>query len=107
MLGVEEFLVRSVVDPMSEDGNLYAFDTKAIPLTIKIIIDNINNRSIFNMSQPPFDAPRDFAYCSFAFSVVTGFCIGGSALANIVGIGYINKRLSLSKAVIQCLVYSD
>jgi hypothetical protein len=38
---------------------------------------------------------RDFAYCSFAFAVVTGFCIGGTALANIIGIGYNNKILSL------------
>jgi hypothetical protein len=30
---------------------------------------------------------------------VTGFCIGGTALANVIGIPYINKRLSLSHAV--------
>lgn len=39
--------------------------------------------------------PKDFAYCSFAFAALTGFCIGGSALANVIGIAYINKRLSL------------
>lgn len=43
---------------------------------------------------------RNFGYCSFAFAAVTGFCIGGTALANVIGLPYINKRLSLSNAVI-------
>ena len=42
---------------------------------------------------------EDFAWCSFAFTAVSGFCIGGSALANIVGIPYINKLLSLKNCV--------
>ena len=42
---------------------------------------------------------KNFAYSSFAFAAVTGFCIGGTALANVIGIPYINKRLSLSNAV--------
>ena len=42
---------------------------------------------------------KNFAYSSFAFAEVTGFCIGGTALANVIGIPYINKRLSLSNAV--------
>lgn len=42
---------------------------------------------------------KNFAYSSFAFAAVTGFCIGGTALANVIGIPYINKRLSLSHAV--------
>jgi hypothetical protein len=45
------------------------------------------------------DYPREFAVVSFAFAVVTGFCIGGLALSNVVGIAYVNKRLSLSMAV--------
>jgi hypothetical protein len=44
-------------------------------------------------------ADKNFAYCSFAFASVTGFCIGGTALANVIGIPYINKRLSLKDAV--------
>jgi CO dehydrogenase/acetyl-CoA synthase beta subunit len=43
--------------------------------------------------------PREFAVVSFAFSVVTGFCIGGTALSNVVGVSYVNKRLSLSSSV--------
>jgi len=42
---------------------------------------------------------RNFAYTSFAFSAITGVCIGGTALANVIGIPYINKRLSLKNAV--------
>ena len=42
---------------------------------------------------------RNFAYSSFAFSAITGFCIGGTALANVIGIPYISKRLSLKNAV--------
>ncbi len=42
---------------------------------------------------------KNFAYASFAFAAVTGFCIGGTALANVIGIPYINKRLSLTNAV--------
>ena len=42
---------------------------------------------------------KNFAYSSFAFAAVTGFCIGGTALANVIGIPYINKRLTLSHAV--------
>jgi hypothetical protein len=42
---------------------------------------------------------KNFAYASFAFAAVTGFCIGGTALANVIGIPYINKRLSLTNSV--------
>lgn len=42
---------------------------------------------------------KNFAITSFAFAAVTGFCIGGTALANVIGIPYISKRLSLSSAV--------
>ena len=44
--------------------------------------------------------PRDFAFCSFAFAAITGFCIGGTAIANIVGIGYNHKIYSLKTAVL-------
>jgi len=44
-------------------------------------------------------AARDFGYCSFAFALVSGFCIGGTALTNIIGIVYVNKRLSLKSCV--------
>lgn len=43
---------------------------------------------------------KNFAYASFAFAAVTGFCIGGTALANVIGIPYLNKRLSLQNSVI-------
>lgn len=43
--------------------------------------------------------PKEFAMVSFAFAVVTGFCIGGAALSNVVGIAYTNKRISLRNAV--------
>ena len=42
---------------------------------------------------------KNFGYASFAFAAVTGFCIGGTALANVIGIPYINKRLSLTNSV--------
>ena len=42
---------------------------------------------------------ENFAYASFAFAAVTGFCIGGTALANVIGIPYINKSLSLTNSV--------
>jgi hypothetical protein len=44
-------------------------------------------------------AARDFGFCSFAFAVISGFCIGGTALTNIIGIVYVNKRLSLTYSV--------
>jgi hypothetical protein len=47
---------------------------------------------------------RNFAYASFAFAAVTGFCIGGTALANVIGIPYINKRLSLTNAVSEMIL---
>lgn len=47
--------------------------------------------------------PRDFAFCSLAFAAVTGFCIGGTALSNVIGIAYINKRLSLKYSVSSCI----
>ena len=37
----------------------------------------------------------EFAYCSFVFAVMTGFCIGAISLSNIIGVAYVNKRLSL------------
>ena len=40
-----------------------------------------------------------FGYTSFAFSVITGFCIGGTALANVIGIPYTSKRLTISNCV--------
>jgi len=53
------------------------------------------------------DEEKNFAYSSFAFAAVTGFCIGGTALANVIGIPYINKRLSLSNAVNYNAIKSD
>ena len=51
------------------------------------------------MAPSDLNEEMNFAYSSFAFAAVTGFCIGGTALANVIGIPYINKRLSLSNAV--------
>ena len=54
-------------------------------------------------AMPNFDIgmleEKNFAYASFVFAAVTGFCIGGTALANVIGIPYINKRLSLTNSV--------
>lgn len=41
-----------------------------------------------------------FAYASFAFSAVTGFCIGGTALANVIGVPYTSKHLSLTNSLL-------
>jgi hypothetical protein len=65
---------------------------------------------LLSLASPPvvidkIYAAKDFAYCSFAFSVVTGFCIGGTALANIIGIGYVNKRLSLRSSLLIAMVF--
>ena len=38
----------------------------------------------------------EFAYCSFVFAILTGFCIGAISLSNIVGIAYIHKKASLT-----------
>lgn len=40
-----------------------------------------------------------FAYGSFIFAIITGFCIGALALSNIIGIAYVNKKLSLGSLV--------
>jgi phosphate/sulfate permease len=39
-------------------------------------------------------ASCEFAYCSFVFALMTGFCIGAISLSNIIGVAYVNKRLS-------------
>ena len=52
-----------------------------------------------------FNSAFDFGYTSFVFSAITGFCIGGSALANIIGMGYLNKRLSMTNALIISVVF--
>jgi phosphate/sulfate permease len=46
----------------------------------------------------------EFAYCSFIFAIMTGFCIGTLALSNIIGLAYVNKKLSLGQLVfISCV----
>lgn len=40
-------------------------------------------------------ASCEFAYCSFVFAAITGFCIGAISLSNIIGVAYVNKKLSL------------
>jgi hypothetical protein len=42
-------------------------------------------------------ASCEFAYCSFVFALMTGFCIGAISLSNIIGVAYVNKRLSLKQ----------
>ena len=42
---------------------------------------------------------KEFAEVSFVFAAVTGFCIGGISLANIVGIVYVKKTLTLFQCV--------
>ena len=41
----------------------------------------------------------ELAYGSFIFAVMTGFCIGALALSNIIGVAYVNKKLSLGELV--------
>ncbi|CDW80953.1 phosphate permease [Stylonychia lemnae] len=48
---------------------------------------------------------ENFAYTSFAFAAVTGFCIGGTALANVIGIPYTSKRLSLSNCLLISVLF--
>ena len=42
-------------------------------------------------------ASCEFAYCSFVFACVTGFCIGAISLSSIIGVAYVNKKLTLSE----------
>ena len=41
----------------------------------------------------------ELAYGSFIFAIMTGFCIGALALSNIIGVAYVNKKLSLGELV--------
>lgn len=36
----------------------------------------------------------EFAYCSFVFALMTGFCIGAISLSNIIGVAYVNKKMT-------------
>ena len=47
----------------------------------------------------------EFAYCSFVFAVMTGFCIGAISLSNIIGVAYINKKLSLKQLMYISVVF--
>jgi hypothetical protein len=40
-------------------------------------------------------ASCELAYGSFVFSIVSGVCIGSISLSNIIGIAYVNKKLSI------------
>jgi len=37
----------------------------------------------------------EFAYSSIIFAVFTGFCIGAISLGNIIGVAYVNKKLTM------------
>lgn len=37
----------------------------------------------------------ELAYGSFVFSIVSGVCIGSISLSNIIGIAYVNKKLTI------------
>jgi hypothetical protein len=39
-------------------------------------------------------ASCEFAYCSFVFALMTGFCIGAISLSNIIGVAYVNKKMT-------------
>lgn len=80
---------------------------QSFPLSIEMIlillrlltyINSLHSQSV--MDGDEMASEKSFAFASFAFAAVTGFCIGGTALANVIGIPYINKRLTLSNAVI-------
>ena len=47
----------------------------------------------------------EFAYCSFVFAILTGFCIGAITLSNIIGIAYIHKKASLSWLLVMTCIF--
>jgi len=53
---------------------------------------------------------QDYASCQFAsgsyvFAVLTGFCIGSLSLANIIGVAYVNKKMSLKTLTAIVIVF--
>jgi phosphate/sulfate permease len=50
-------------------------------------------------------ASCEFAYCSFVFAIMTGFCIGAISLSNIIGVAYVNKKLSLKQLMYLSVVF--
>jgi phosphate/sulfate permease len=47
----------------------------------------------------------EFAYCSFVFAVMTGFCIGAISLGNIIGVAYVNKKLTMRELLYIAVVF--
>jgi len=50
-------------------------------------------------------AARNFGWCSYVFAIVTGYCIGSLTLSNIIGVAYINKRMSLGRLVLIAVIF--
>ena len=50
-------------------------------------------------------AARNFGWCSYVFAVVTGYCIGSLTLSNIIGVAYINKRMTLGRLVLIAIIF--
>merc|ERR1712166_1155219 len=50
-------------------------------------------------------ASCELAYGSFVFSIVSGVCIGSISLSNIIGIAYVNKKLSIGQLVLITCIF--
>ena len=50
-------------------------------------------------------ASCEFAYCSFVFAIMTGFCIGAISLSNIIGVAYVNKKLTLKQLMYLSVIF--
>jgi hypothetical protein len=52
-------------------------------------------------------ASCELAYGSFVFAIVSGICIGSLTLSNIIGVAYINKKMTIGKLLfLTCLFES-
>jgi len=47
----------------------------------------------------------EFAYSSIIFAVFTGFCIGAISLGNIIGVAYVNKKMTMRELLSIAMVF--
>lgn len=69
-----------------------------------------NSASYCFCGTTPRITSEDFSSCemaigSFVFSIVSGICIGSISLSNIIGIAYVNKKLSIGQLVLITCVF--
>jgi phosphate/sulfate permease len=50
-------------------------------------------------------ASCELAYGSFVFSIVSGICIGSLSLSNIIGVAYINKKLTIASLIVLTCIF--